>query len=190
MKFAKSKTPKGAAMTVTGRIPSKPAVQNVPVSLPAHGSAQDILARLDLLWSKHPELVLPYKYGVELLEWDSQHRIALPDDAQDVYTWPWRKVQQYCVRMLGGRDPGDNDSMVIRANLAGQCKGEKYERDMRDAKWKEEHDRLVAKWEGKPLPEKTATVRFRIKPRSSSHGEQAVQGEKARPEVAGTDDWF
>jgi hypothetical protein len=123
--------------------------------------ALDVAAKVAILWAAHPQLTMPYTYGQELVEYDGW-RVKLPDDAQDVYQWSWRKVQQYCVQLLN-RDPGTNDSIVIRANVAGECRGRRIQRIEEDRKYDAEHERLTRKWEGKS-PAASSVKIIKVKP--------------------------
>lgn len=97
--------------------------------------------RVELLWQDHTHLRLPYQYGIELLEYSGSRRLVIPVDAQEVYQWPWRKVQQYYVRLLL-RDPGATESAVVRASVAGTCRGLRGEYEREDRLFAESQARL------------------------------------------------
>lgn len=97
------------------------------------GQLYEVTKRVDLLWGAHTSLYLKGKYGAELVLFDPDMRLTLPENPEEVYQWPWRKVQQYLVYGILS-DPGDQDSAVIRANVVGLVRAWKYDRARVDAK--------------------------------------------------------
>jgi hypothetical protein len=105
------------------------ASRSTPVS---EHDPDDLILKVERMWECFPHLHLPHKYGVDLLVFaDGQLSIPNEHDLQQIYDWPWRKVQQYYVKM-SVQDPGDRDSSGIRARLVGLMRARWADRGLLD----------------------------------------------------------